>query len=376
MPEHFNPSDPDYMAWLTEQSKSANKKVDDLKNKQDYGPWITPDWLNSFSISPSPYKTFQYRVNLKGGTIEVRGSLNVTSASTGDAAFEVIEVLKQDHDFTIIRDVYDSGQLVQARFLFDHDTGLVTVEWPIGGSSSAGIQSWPTMYEIELHKRSVLGMVDYTDYLAPVGDHSDNFQFLWDPVNLPPHGCNLINSEANQGWFYGAGDDIGPYNRFAAFMGYFQLGPHNSIWQLDVIGSRGPDHGRLEAWWATVANPDDFYNQMFNPFFHPADSVPVQYAGPVTPVTTWNRPYIDFYNASYSQNRLFLGRMIFGIGGADGDQLTAFTTPPTETVPLADGGSGVWALILKITDKHASSTDYRMGIQAITLSRQDSEAYS
>jgi hypothetical protein len=192
-----------------------------------------------------------------------------------------------------------------------------------------------------------------------------------------PDGLAVKNS-TNSPWQaispFGGGSDTGTYNDDSGLVvGLPRLGPTGSMWSVNLVSSVGPDHGILEFWWATL--PEDVSPANFgSPDGAGALESPFDNGGDVnfilgdsSHVSGVFFTAIDFNQATYVKNTYHNGFCEFRIRGNAGDPLTAFSSDTP--IWSADGGPGVWALLVKVNG--TSGSDYRVGLNAINISRID-----
>jgi hypothetical protein len=120
------------LAYMMQGVNRANHEIDYTDISREFGPWITPTLLNSYTDPAPPRLTVQYRMNYRLDKHDWRGHVNLENAESATVAFLIDEpfILDYTYDFTthwISGPAFNTGVVVVHAV-----TGEVVVYWITG----------------------------------------------------------------------------------------------------------------------------------------------------------------------------------------------------------------------------------------------------
>lgn len=192
---------------------------------------------------------------------------------------------------------------------------------------------------------------------------------LYLPVLEASSMSNNIEASATPTW---AVDNTYPHcgylqmNALNAHVAWpIDLGPKGSIWHPIALLATGTDFGKVEFMLGTPDAEDD--GSGLGGTFESHDTT-ATFASFPTGTT------VDCYSASPSTLPGFSETWTsFQIGGDDGAIGTAFSAGSGAATYVWNGGAGPHWVRLKVTDKNASSSGYRMRLSALMLIRMGND---
>jgi len=122
------------MPWMIGSTNEHEKDISYLLNESHVSEWISPEILNSYEAPPAPMGGVRYRYNFKSNSVEFAGHLKVTNATTGTAAFVIVQPFWPSYDISFITDVSAGSTFYIARIYIIAATGEVIVFWPEGAA--------------------------------------------------------------------------------------------------------------------------------------------------------------------------------------------------------------------------------------------------
>jgi len=128
MPNIYPVEEPDHFAWQADELNRHRNAINRLDKRNLTGPWITPTLLNSYVAPPSPMIKAQYRT--VGDSLEFRGHIDATAATTGTVAFIILEPLWPTHDISFLTDIYNGAAFGVSRCFINSVNGEVKLSWP------------------------------------------------------------------------------------------------------------------------------------------------------------------------------------------------------------------------------------------------------
>jgi hypothetical protein len=129
MPAPDNQQPADFLPWMIDNLHGSKKGVDSLDKNPHATEWIQPALSGNFAAPPAPMSPVQYRLHTKTNSLEFRGHLDATLATTNTKAFTLIRPFWRAYDITFITDAFTGVTVLPARVYIYSSNGEVWVRW-------------------------------------------------------------------------------------------------------------------------------------------------------------------------------------------------------------------------------------------------------